>query len=201
MQALKDILCKYIPEAAVDPVFELIKLHHVHLKIVGKRLTRHGDYKKMTDGSHQITVNASENTYRFLITTIHELAHLVAFKTYGRHIKPHGIEWKITFQKLMLPFLNPDVFPMEILPVLARHFKNPKASSDTDVNLSYALSRFDANQDKNRIFELPDGAVFTAQNRLFKKGKKRTKRFECLEINTQKIYLFHPLAEVEIHKN
>src|SRR5690554_4127969 len=101
---MTEILEKYIPEAAVAPVFEMIKLHKIHLKIVNERVTRHGDYRKMPNGQHQITVNASLNKYRFLITLVHEVAHLEAFINYSHFIKPHGMEWKRTFQLLMLPF-------------------------------------------------------------------------------------------------
>jgi hypothetical protein len=124
---MSEVLKKYLPEHAVVPVFELIKLNGVHLKIVNERKTRHGDYSKDKNGQHQITVNASLNKYRFLITTIHEIAHLVAFKKYGQFIKPHGLEWKHTFQQLMVPFLIPAVFPNDILPLLFRHFNNPTA--------------------------------------------------------------------------
>ena len=195
---MEQVLEKYIPVAAVQSCAHLIKEHHVHLKIVNKRVTRHGDYRRMPDGSHLITINASENNYRFLITLVHEIAHLVAFERFGRSIKPHGFEWKRTFQELMLPFIRPEVFPQQLLPLLARHFKNPKASSDTDATLSLALKQFDAANDKNFIFEIPDGDTFRLYNgKIFKKGKKRVKRYECLELATGRIYLFNPNAEVE----
>lgn len=87
---MRGILTKYLPERAVGPCFDLIQQHGVHLKIVNERVTRHGDYRRMPDGRHRITVNASLNKYRFLITLVHEIAHLVAFEKYGRGIKPHG---------------------------------------------------------------------------------------------------------------
>lgn len=196
-----EVLSKYIPQAAVEAAFELIKANNVHLKIVNERVTRHGDYRKMPNGQHQITVNASLNTYRFFITLIHEIAHLVAFQKFGRNIKPHGKEWKFTFQQLMLPFIRPEVFPSQLLPLLALHFKNPKASSDTDARLSIALKQFDPANDKNYIFEIPAGGLFRLYNgKIFKRGNKRIKRYECLEIATGKIYLFNPNAEVEFLK-
>ena len=63
---MTEVLSKYLPQAAVIPTFELIKNHEVHLKIVKERVTRHGDYRKLPDGRHQVTVNASLNKYRFL---------------------------------------------------------------------------------------------------------------------------------------
>ena len=196
------VLEKYIPEHSVEPVFELIKINQVHLKIVNERVTRHGDYRKGLSGKHEITVNTSLNKYRFLITLIHEIAHLVAFEKYGRNIKPHGDEWKISFQRLMIPFIRPEIFPNQLLPLLARHFKNPKASSDTDATLSLALKQFDPENDKNYIFEIPYGSVFRIHNgKIFKKIALRLKRYECLEIQSGRTYLFNPNAEVELLTN
>lgn len=198
-----ETLQKYIPERAVLPSMELIKKHGVNLKIVNQRVTRHGDYRRMPNGSHQITVNAGSNKYSFLITLIHEIAHLVAFEKYGRRIKPHGSEWKHTFQYLMLPFIRPEIFPSKLLPVLANHFKNPKASSSTDANLSIALKAFNnEHEESTYVFELPIGSVFRLYNgKLFKKGNKRIKRYECVEMATGKLYLFQPNAEVELIKD
>lgn len=198
---MKHILAPYIPEFALDATFELIKANNVHLKIVHQRVTRHGDYRRLPDGTHQITVNASENKYRFFITLIHEIAHLIAYKKYGNNILPHGQEWKYTFQRLMIPFINPEIFPKELLPLLARHFRNPKASSDTDTTLALALKQYDKPNDKNYVFEIPYGSFFRIHNgKVFKKVALRVKRYECVEISTGKTYLFNPNAEVELLK-
>lgn len=200
---MDDTLKKYLPERAVEPCLVLIKETGVHLKIVNERVTRHGDYRRTSDGRHQITVNATLNKYRFLITLVHEIAHLAAFEKYGRRIKPHGAEWKRTFQHLMLPFIRPEVFPSQLLPLLAKHFANPKASSSTDARLSIALKSYDTQQSENSyVFELPTGSVFRIYNgKLYQKGERRTKRYECVEIATGKMYLFQPNAEVELIKN
>lgn len=192
---------KYLPQLTVKPITELLKLYKVQLKIVHERKTRHGDYRKNINGSHGITVNSNLNKYRFLVTLVHEIAHLVAFEKYGRSIKPHGIEWKHTFQHLMLPFLRPDVFPKDLLPVIARHFKNPKASSDTDAAMSIALKSYDRNTDKSYIFEIEQGSIFMAGNgRKYQKGKKLRKRYECKELDSGRLYVFQPNAEVQLLK-
>ncbi|MFT4612065.1 MAG: SprT protein [Glaciecola sp.] len=196
---MQDTLQEYIPEKAISKIIELLDHDKLSVKVKKERKTRHGDYKRLSNGNHQITVNSNLNHYRFLITLIHEIAHFEAFKNYGRLIKPHGLEWKRTFQHLMLPFINPEIFPMELLPLLATHFKNPKASSDTDIQLAYALKQFDEPNDKTFIFELPLHQSFKVDNgRLFKKGEKRRTRYECTELKSGKIYLFNANVEVEL---
>jgi hypothetical protein len=169
------------------------------VKVKNERKTKHGDYRQLPNGKHQITINSNLNKYRFLITLIHEVAHFEAYNKYGHFIKPHGKEWKQTFQHLILPFLRPDIFPLELLPLLAQHFKNPKASSDTDTELALALKRCDETNDKTYVFEVPFGKSFKLYNgRIFKQGKQRRKRFECVEVKTGKLYLFNPNAQVEL---
>jgi len=198
---MKQTLQRYLPERAVNPVMGMIKAYQIQLKIVNQRHSKHGDYRLMPNGFHQISINSNLNKYRFLITTVHEVAHLVAFKTFGFKILPHGKEWKHTFQKLMLPFLNPEMFPSDLLPELARHFKNPTASSDTDARLSIALKHYDLPNEKYFIFEIPTGSIFQIPNgRKFKKGRRIRKRYECHEISTGKVYVFQPNAEVDLLK-
>lgn len=196
---MKKVLQTYISEGAIPEVLKLLEHDNLVVKIKNERKTRHGDYKMLPSGKHQITVNSNLNKYRFLITLIHEIAHFEAYKTYGHFIKPHGLEWKRTFQHLFLPFLNPEVFPEDILPLLANHFKNPKASSDTDVKLALALKQFDIPNNKTYIFEVPLDSTFRLYNgKVFKMGQKRIKRYECVEVKSGKLYLFNPNAEVEL---
>lgn len=195
---MEDVLQKYLPERAIKHCISLIKEHRVYLQIVNQRKTRHGDYRKLPSGQVKITVNANLNKYRFLITLVHEFAHLVAYKKYGNYIKPHGLEWKKSFQQLMLPFIRPEIFPDQLLPLLANHFRNPTASSDTDANFAIALKQFDPPNSKNYIFEIPLGKRFSIDGgRVFTKGKKLVKRYECICEQTGQTYVFQPHAEVE----
>lgn len=194
-------LKNYIPKPAIQLVLLLFEHDNLIVKIKNERKTRHGDYRCLPNGKHQITINSNLNEYRFLITLIHEIAHFEAYQSYGKFIKPHGLEWKRTFQHLMLPFINPDVFPIALLPLLAKHFKNPKASSDTDVDLALALKQFDIPNNKTYIFQVPLGSNFKLYNgKIFKMGAKRVKRFECMELKTGRLYLFNPNAEVDLIK-
>jgi SprT protein len=194
---MQNEVINYIPENAAQLVLELLNEYPHVLKIVNQRQTKHGDFRKTIDGRYQITINNSLNQYQFLLTLVHEIAHLATHLKYKR-IKPHGIEWKISFQHLMLPFVRPEIFPMSILPYLANYLKNPKASTDTDVNLSLAMKQFNKKSDKSFIFEVPLNGVFTFKNKTYIRQNKRRTRFECLELRSKRLYLFNQNVEVEL---
>ena len=194
-----NIVQDYIPYAAVPLLSKYLNHWKVNLVVTPKRITKHGDFRILSKGVHQISVNKSSNPYRFLITLIHEIAHLVAFKNYGYSIKPHGEEWRSSYQKLMIPFLKPKIFPKGLLNLMVCHLKNPRASTDVDFNLAIALNKFDPETKKSYIFELNFGTIFEINNgRKFVLGSKRKKRYECEEVSTRRKYLFSPNAQVKI---
>lgn len=192
---------KYIPKESITLVEGLLDKYPFHLIIKNNRKTKHGDFRPLKNSGFQITINNGLNHYRFLITFVHEVAHLVTYQKHHKDrisVKPHGIEWKMNFQHLMLPFLKLEIFPKELLPILANYLRNPKASTDSDIQLSYALKQYDEKSDKNHIFEIPLHSQFAHNNRLFIRGEKRRIRYKCMEIRTKKEYLFHPNAEVKL---
>lgn len=190
-----EILLKYIPENSVKLVSEILLEHPIYIKIVNNRASKHGDFKRTKNGKVQITINNDLNKFQFLLTLIHEIAHFLTFKQYKR-VKPHGIEWKRNFQHLMLPFVQPTIFPEQVLPHLANYLKNPKASTGSDVKLTYALKQYDKKTDATIIFKLASGSFFSYNNKTYQKGALRRTRIECVEMSSKKTYLFNQNAEV-----
>ena len=185
-----------IPSASVDYVKSLICSENVIIKLKKTRKTKHGDFSVNKNGLKLITINKSLNKYRFLITLIHEISHYFTFKNYGINIKPHGVEWKNTFRSLLLPVINSDVFPNDVLKTLAVYAKNPKASTDTDLNLSLTLNKYNTNQSEY-VSSLSNGTVFKASNdRTYIMIKKLRKRYECMDVLTKKLYLFSPNVSI-----
>jgi SprT protein len=143
----QSILYKYIPEKAVPVVSEWIVTFDFKLKIKKSRSTKLGDYRPPYDGAnHQITINHDMNKYAFLITLIHEIAHLHNFNKHKHSVKPHGEEWKMHYKLLMRQFLIPDIFPPDVIIALTNYMTNPAASSCSDINLLRVLKKYDERQ-------------------------------------------------------
>ena len=93
---LIQVLDKYLPEGCAPPVVDLLVENPVHFKIVKPRKTKLGDFRYF-NGKMMITVNGDLNQYEFLVTTLHEIAHLQTHVKFGRKVAPHGREWKMSF--------------------------------------------------------------------------------------------------------
>lgn len=197
-------LSKYMPEAAAPIISQWINDTSCRFKVARSRKTKLGDYRAPFRGSpHQITVNHDLNPYSFLITSIHEFAHLKTYQDHKSNVKPHGAEWKQNFVNLIQPFVKLSIFPNDILIAISSYMNNPAASSCTDLNLYRALKKYDIKDTEGAMVveDLPQDAVFALKNgRTFKKMEKVRKRYKCIEVATNKIYLFHPIAEVFVRE-
>jgi hypothetical protein len=202
-QKLAQALQPFLPAAALEPAVDFIVQYKVALTVTRSRATKLGDYRHPFNGKgHRITVNGTLNRYAFLVTLVHEYAHLLAWERYKGQIKPHGNEWKQLFTALMQPYLQENVFPAELLTTLRLYFKNPRASSCADPDLMRSLSQYDTTRDLYQFLEeLPENALFmTRQRRFFVKGEKRRTRIICTEKDSLRQYLFHPLTPVQWQK-
>ncbi len=200
-EAPLDSLRHYLPDAAFDHVMEYLHRYHIHLKITRERASVLGDYRHAHLGkNHRISINGNLNKFSFLITLLHEIAHLVTFEEFGNRVQAHGQEWKKNYSMLLAYFLQHDIFPADIKSVLLQSLKNPAASSCADDDLIRVLKNYDAKKNNHLLVEeLPDGATFIIKGgRVFRKLEKVRKRYKCIELATKKVYLFSPVYEVEL---
>ena len=177
-------------------------LHYkVHLTITKSRSSVLGDYRNAhADKAHRISVNGNLNPYAFLITLLHELAHLVTFMRFGHKVASHGQEWKSQFSDLLKQFLQSRIFPEDIAQQLFLSLRNPAASSCADDALMRILRKYDPVKEGHCLVEeLSIGAKFAIKgNRIFECGERVRKRIKATEISTGKIYLFSPVYEVKL---
>lgn len=190
----------YLPPGTYDAVLAYLRQYKVHLTVARERKSILGDYRHSTHhANHRISVNGNLNTYSFLITLLHELAHLLTFEQFGNKVLAHGREWKMIYAKMLAQFIQHKIFPADIEAELLRSLQNPAASTCAEDGLLRILRKYDAKESHHRLVEeLAIHDLFrTSDGRIFKKGEKLRKRYKCVEVKTGKVYLFSPVYEVE----
>ena len=190
-ERIYSILQAHVPVPALPYCFRLWNETPFSLKITRTRQTKVGDFTSKRSLTHpRITLNHELNPFMFLITYIHEVAHLRVHVHYGNSVDPHGEEWKTKFRELMEPMFTNRVFPENISTELERHMANPKASSFADTSLTKILRSYDKHADQYAtLSEIPEGSIFHFQGRFFKKGKIKRTRVLCHEVKTKRHYL------------
>lgn len=184
------ILQTYLPAPALKYCFYLWQNNPFELKITKSRQSKIGDFTSRKSRRPRITLNNDLNPFQFLITYIHEVAHLHVHVIYGNKVDPHGEEWKKIFKLLMEPMQREYIFPPDVLAVLNRHMINPKASSFADTDLTKVLRGYDKNADQLIVLaDLPEGCLFEFHGKFFKKGTIKRTRVLCREVNSKRNYL------------
>jgi len=197
MTELKEILAKYIPENALNQVVDLITANNVQLNITRNRRTKLGDYRPPQNGYlfHRISINYNLNEYEFLITLIHEFAHLFVWNKHKNKVDPHGKEFKTTYYSLLNQFVALNIFPDDVKAAIQKFEVSPE---NAKLEMGRALQKYSqSNHNMLLVEEVPLNTNFkTPDGRTFQKLEKLRKRYKCLCLNDKRKYLFHPLAKV-----
>lgn len=196
-----DHLQNYLPPNTGNAVTTYLHQYKVHLTIARERTSLLGDYRHRTlNKNHRISVNGNLNKYAFLITLLHELAHLLTFEQYGNKAQSHGKEWKLIFGNLLKQFVEQKTFPTDIENEVLLSLKSPAASSCAEDGLLRVLRKYDSKKENVQLVEdISFGSFFhTKDGRIFRIDEKLRKRYKCTEIKTGKVYLFSPVYEVAL---
>jgi SprT protein len=196
-----EFLDQFLPRGAFDQIAPFFKTHTIHLTVTHERKSVLGDYRHPIAGApyHRISINANLNPYSFLITLLHELAHMFTFVHFEHKAPPHGKEWKTQFRHILIPFMGKRFFPADVEKALLAYLHNPAASTCTDQGLYKALYRYDEPKPGHRLLDdLPVNHLFeTEDGHLYQKLEKLRTRTRCKNLNTGKIYLFQGIVEVK----
>ncbi len=187
----REIFTHYLPPAAVEYCFRVWQEYSFRFIITKSRKTKLGDYRYYpSTKQHTITVNGDLNPYAFLVTYLHEAAHMSVQIAHGNKVQPHGFEWKEHFKDMLAPMLFAEVFPPDVQKALSDYALNPKASSCSDLDLYKALRNHDVNND-GQVFlsEILPGQYFSLNQRIFSKGEVRRTRVMCECVRTGRKYL------------
>lgn len=196
-ETLEGVLLHF-PETARRRTEALFSEYHFLFRITTPRRTRLGSFKGMHHGGRPtIHVNSDLGLYSFLLVFLHELAHLVVMKQYGRKAKPHGDEWKNAYRSLVKPFFDDQVFPPLLHAELQKYFIKTPATFHRDTRLINILASVEGGKSIVTVNEIPLNSSFTLMNgRQFVKLEKLRTRYKCYCPKTHKYYLVPRSAQV-----
>jgi SprT protein len=187
---IQEILLKHLPQAAFSYCLQLWQQHPFDFKLRKRRISKAGDFSCRHGRVPRITINHDLPSVEFLLTYVHEVAHLHVHQQHGFRAEAHGEEWKKSFQQLLSPMLHEHIIPHPVLSCLKEHMVNPKASTYSDSTLTKLLRGLDPRAVKTTLLsDLPEGSVFDLHGRWFKKGKLKRTRVLCQEIKSKRQYL------------
>lgn len=189
------LLEKYLPDNTLPHLKKWFGEHAIHIKVTKGRNSKLGDYRKMPDKSHQITINSTLQPELFFFVLTHELAHLLAFDQYGYRILPHGAEWKNTFKIMLLESI--EIYNDHLKPIILKFSKSPKANFMASPDLVKYFHIEDYEDETSYIEDLLVGNRFIYKKQTYFIEEKRKKNYLCVNLDTTKKYIFKPLARVE----
>ncbi|MCP1301408.1 SprT-like domain-containing protein [Chryseobacterium sp. S0630] len=186
---------KYLPQNTLKYLRIWFSDYYIHIKVTRNRNSKLGDYRKLPDNSHEITVNSTLTPQLFFFVLTHELAHLIAFEKYGRRISPHGNEWKETFRNMLLESL--EIYDEELKPIIIKFSKSPKANFMASPDLVRYFHTEKQDDTLQFIEELKKGEFFIYRNEKYLLEGLVKKNYLCKNLATGRKYSFKPLARVE----
>ncbi|OCK51446.1 transcription elongation protein SprT [Chryseobacterium sp. CBo1] len=186
---------KYLPQNTLLYLRKWFSDYYIHIKVTKNRNSKLGDYRKLRDNLHEITINSTLAPQLFFFVLTHELAHLIAFEKYGRRISPHGNEWKLTFREMLLESLN--VYEEDLKPIIIKFSHSPKANfmASPDLVKYFHIENHDDNL--QYIEELSKGDQFVYRNQTYLLEGLIKKNYLCMNLATGRKYSFKPLARVK----
>jgi hypothetical protein len=188
------ILEKFIPKNANFFLRQWIEHKHILFRITRERDSKLGDYQRLGDGSHKISINSTLSPDLFFFVLTHELAHLIARETFGYKILPHGEEWKSIYRKMLLESIS--AYPEDLQPLIFRFSKSPKANFMASTEMVHYFFKEKQKTEEVFLFELEIGHDFLYKNQKFKIFDRRKKNYLCKNLVNQKIFIFQPVASV-----
>lgn len=200
----KQILGRYLPPAAIDPIYDYMQRHRVQLRISPDRQSKLGDYRcpHSAHNYHEISVNGNLNPYHFLMVLLHEMGHLNTYIHHGIGVAPHGHEWQEQYRQLLAAYRS--FFPPDVVPLLDKYIKRIPLSRTYGRKMEEQLHHYDpgyAPASHPILDKLQPGTCFRLARRpekRFRAIEKRRTRWLCEELPSGRQFLVQGSAEVVV---
>lgn len=161
------------------------------LKITNPRRVRLGSFRAAPRGGvAQITINNDLGPFSFLLVLLHELAHHLVWKHYGRKVAPHGKEWKAVYADLLIPLLEQHMLPESLEAGLLAYLRKTSATFQSCKPLLSALNLLEGKGEMLTLADINDQDSFRLQDgRIMIRHQKLRTRYKCYYPANKRYYL------------
>lgn len=193
-----ELLKEYLGEDRSRLIQDYLVKSNCQLLLRAPRKSKLGDFS-VRAGRKRITINRDLNPYRFTLTLVHELAHLMTYQNHKWKVKPHGVEWKNNYRSLLEMWQIRGLFSNSepLLSLFEQEFFHPSACSGIHVEKEMVLSQFDQRAGQVMLKEIADNQHFEFKGQLYSKGVLRRTRYLCRRLTNGKLYTIHQASWVK----
>ena len=188
-----------LPTKAIDEIAILLEKHPFVLKIKRSRKSKYGDFRVKYDEfrtrSYEISVNEDLQPTHFLLTLIHEIAHLLTYKKFEKSVRPHGREWQQHFRYLMQPFLEIGIYDKKTREVLETYLLKPAKANEVEYDLIKMLEGVDT-KGLVKLETILNKDFFELEGKQFQRLEKIRTRYICKNLGNNKLYYIASHARV-----
>jgi len=196
---LVNILKKYFPIKAILPISELLEKFPVKIYFTFPRKTKKGSFVFTPQRPLKITLNNDLQPEEMLLVFLHEMAHYIAFRQYGRQIKPHGKEWQLIFLSLINQFIDNGGFSEAAAKAIRTCYFLPKPHYRPNCPAlhEYFYPAVDGKFYLHQLVENDRFSIAKSPDKKFILVKKRRTQYLCKNLVNGRLYFVHHFVEIK----
>lgn len=200
------LLAQKVPAYGLPIVGRLVRAYDFRFRFAKPRRSKLGDFTRSAQGAVTLTVNVDLSAELFLVTFLHEVAHLEATLGRTRRELPHGRRWQGCFGALLKELCRDAEGQMAqpLRDALLAHSAAPSATLHADVRLAALLlpAGKEASQSSveggSIVETLVAGTPFAYRGRSFLLAGKLSKRHYATELKSGRLYSFAAQCRVRV---
>ena len=203
------LLAQKVPAYGLPVVSRVVRAYDFAFRFAQSRRSKLGDFTRTAQGLVTLTVNMDLGSELFLVTFLHEVAHLEATLNQPRRSQPHGRRWQTCFGNLLkeLCLHAEGQMAVPLRDALLAHSIAPSATLHADSRLASLLLPPAGTPDSPIA---PDGCAFVEalvthtafwyRGRSFLLSGKLSKRHYATEMRSGRLYSFSAQCRVKVLK-
>jgi hypothetical protein len=192
-----NILENFLPENTLPFLKIWFGEYNCHLKITKNRNSKLGDYRKLPDKTHQITINGTLEPQLFFFVLTHELAHLLHLKNMEEKFLLTAKNGNQTFREMLIESI--EVYQEDLKLIIKKFSKSPKANFMASPELVKYFHKEEEGFSFVENLEIGTQFIFKEETYIIK--EKIKKRYLCKNLSSNREYYSNLLQRLKNCRN